>query len=316
MSSKSERRGHASLGYLTKEGFRGIRANKLMSLASVTVLLSCLVLIGAAFMSFVNINALLGAVSEQNVIMIFIQDEATEEQISAMGREIKANPNVERCKFISKEEAFPEVLESIGSAAALFDGMEDNPLPDAYEVTLDDMEQYDKTVSELKKLDNVLNIRQNRDFAQKLNTLKKTVGSISIAVIIVLLVVSLFIIANTVRVTMFSRRLEIMIMKSVGATKWFIRWPFMVEGMVLGVIAGVLSFGIVWGLYEALSNALASLLSALSAKPVPFTDYVGILLGAFVVTGILTGVFGSYVSMNKYLKEQDYDSENVSADHE
>lgn len=305
-----------SLGYLTKEGFRSIRTNKLMSLASVAVLMSCLVLIGAASMLFVNINSLLSAVSEQNVIMVFIRDEATDEQAKLMGEQINAISNVKKCDFISKEEAFPEILESIGSAAALFEGMEDNPLPDAYEVTISDMEQYDKTVSQLKKLDNVLNIRQNRDFAQKLTAVKRTVGSVSIAVIVMLLVVSLFIISNTVRVTMFNRRLEIMIMKSVGATKWFIRWPFMVEGMVLGIIAGFISLGIVWGLYEALSNAMMNFLSVLSSKPAPFTDYVWMMLGAFSITGILTGAFGSYISMNKYLKEQDYDSENVSTDSE
>ncbi len=316
MSRKPEKAGRASLSYLTKEGFRSIRFNKLMSLASVAVLLSCLVLIGAAFMMFVNINELLGAVSEQNVVMIFIADEANEEQEKAMGQQIEAIPNVSRCEFVSKEDAFPEVLQSIGSAAALFEGLEDNPLPDAYQVTLSDMEQYDQTVSQLKKLDNVLHIRQNRDFAKKLTAIKKTLGTVSVAVIIILLVVSFFIISNTVRVTMFNRRLEIMIMKSVGATKWFIRWPFMVEGMVLGVIAGVAALGIVWGMYEALSNALLSILSVLSSKPVPFKEYAGILLGAFVVTGVLTGAYGSYVSMNRYLKEQDYDSENVSMDHE
>ncbi len=314
MRNNSDQAGRASTGYLTKEGFRSIRSNKLMSLASVAVLMSCLVLIGAAYMLFVNVNSLLGTVSEQNVIMVFIQDEATEEQTKVMGEHIKAIGNVDGCTFISKEEAFPEILKSIGSAAALFDGMEDNPLPDAYEVTLKDMEQFDKTVAQLQKLDNVLNIRQNREFAQKLTSLKRTVGSVSIAVIVMLLVVSLFIISNTVRVTMFNRRLEIMIMKSVGATKWFIRWPFMVEGMVLGLIAGFVSLGIVWGLYEALSQAMMSVLSALSSKPLPFTDYVWVMLGAFSLTGILTGAFGSYMSMNKYLKEQDYDNENLSAD--
>ncbi|HBL41165.1 MAG TPA: ABC transporter permease [Ruminococcaceae bacterium] len=314
MRNKADRVGRASMSYLTKEGFRSIRSNKLMSLASVAVLMSCLVLIGAAYMLFVNINSLLGAVSEQNVIMVYIADEATDEQAEVMGRQIKSISNVSECEFVSKEEAFPEILESIGDAAVLFEGMEDNPLPDAYEVTLDDMEQYDQTVAKLQKLDNVLNIRQNREFAQKLTAVKRTVGSVSVAVIIMLLVVSLFIISNTVRVTMFNRRLEIMIMKSVGATKWFIRWPFMVEGMVLGVIAGLVSLGIVWGLYEALSDAMMSILSVLSSKPVPFVDYVWVMLGAFTLTGILTGAFGSYMSMNKYLKEQDYDSENVSVD--
>ena len=316
MSSKPEAAGRASLGYLTKEGFRSVRTNKLMSLASVAVLLSCLVIVGAAYMVFVNINAMLGSVSKQNVIKVFILDEATDDQIREMGMKIESIPNVDKCVFISKEEAFPEVLDSIGSAAALFEGLGDNPLPHEYEVTVNDMEQYDQTVEQLQKLEHVEGIGENRILARRLTIIKRTMGSISISVIIILLIVSLFIISNTVRMTMYSRRLEIMIMKSVGATKWFIRWPFMVEGMILGVIAGVAALGIVWGLYEALSNALTSVLSVLSAKPVSFDKYVGILLSAFVITGVLTGAFGSYVSMNRYLKEQDYDSENVSMDHE
>lgn len=314
MSNKSsyEKNGSVSMGYLTKEGFHNIRSNKLMSIASVAVLMSCLVLIGVAYMLFVNINKVISDISQQNVIMVFITDDSTDEQIAQMGEKIESIPNVAKSRFISKEEAFPEVLDSIGSAAALFDGMEDNPLPDAYEITLEDMALYDDTVSELSMLDNVLSLRQNRDFAKRLTDLRKTVSYISIGVIVMLLVVSLFIISNTVRVTMYNRRLEITIMKSVGATKWFIRWPFMIEGIVLGIISGLVSLGVVWGLYEASAKTIMDFLNVLSAKPADFMDYLPIMLTAFVAVGVVTGAFGSILSMNKYLKEQDYDSENVS----
>ena len=312
MSKNTEKSGSASLTYLTKEGFRNIRSNKLMSLASIAVLMSCLVLIGVASLLFININIMLGDISQQNVIMVYIQDDATDEQIEQMGAEIKAMSNVDTSTFIPKEEAFPEVMESIGTAAALFEGMESDLLPDAYEVTLKDMELYDETVSSLEQLDNIIQLRHNRDFAQQLTTLRTTAGYISIAVIAMLLVVSLFIISNTVRVTMYNRRLEIRIMKSVGATKWFIRWPFIVEGIVLGVIAGIVSLAIVFGIYEAGIRAVGNILSILSSKPAPFADYALYMLVAFVATGVITGAIGSIVSMNKYLKEQDYDSDNVS----
>lgn len=312
MSSKTERGGSASLTYLTKEGFRNIYSNKLMSLASVAVLMSCLVMVGVAFMLFVNIDKLLGDISRQNVIMVYINDEATDEQIETMAQEIESFGNIKQLTFKPKEEAFPEVMESIGTASALFEGMESDLLPDAYEITVDDMEKYDETVSKLEGLENVLQLRHNRDFAKQLTDIRTTAGTISIAVIAMLLVVSLFIISNTVRVTMYNRRLEIRIMKSVGATKWFIRWPFMVEGIVLGIISGLVSLGLVYGIYSAGVSAIGDMLSLLSAQPAEFRNYAVMLLVAFLAVGIITGTLGSVVSMNKYLKEQDYDTDNVS----
>ena len=312
MSNKSERGGSASLTYLTKEGFRNIRSNSLMSLASVGVLMSCLIMIGVAFLLFVNIDSMLGDISQENVIMVFIEDDATDDEIVEMGRKIRDIENVQEAVFVPKEEAFPEVMESIGSAAALFEGMESDLLPDAYEITLNDMEKYDASVKELEKLDNVIQLRHNREFASQLTNIRTTGGYISIAVILMLLVVSLFIISNTVKVTMYNRRLEIKIMKSVGATKWFIRWPFIVEGIVLGVISGLISLGIVFVIYFFASDAVADISGVFAVKPIPFKDYVLVMLAAFVATGVITGAFGSIVSMNKYLKEQDYDSDNVS----
>ena len=312
MSNKSERGGSASRTYLTKEGFRNIRSNSQMSLASVGVLMSCLIMIGVAFLLFVNIDSMLGDISQENVIMVFIEDDATDDEIVEMGRKIRDIENVQEAVFVPKEEAFPEVMESIGSAAALFEGMESDLLPDAYEITLNDMEKYDASVKELEKLDNVIQLRHNREFASQLTNIRTTGGYISIAVILMLLVVSLFIISNTVKVTMYNRRLEIKIMKSVGATKWFIRWPFIVEGIVLGVISGLISLGIVFVIYHFASDSVADISGVFAVKPVPFKDYVLVMLAAFVATGVITGAFGSIVSMNKYLKEQDYDSDNGS----
>lgn len=298
---------NGSLGYLTREGFRNLYVNRLMSIASISVLFSCMVMIGAAFMIMVNINMFIGSVEDQNVIMVFVEDEATEEQTKALGESIKAQDNVSKCTFISRESSFEQLKNDMGDSSVLFEGLDSNPLPDAYEVVLEDQELFDETVESLAKLDNVLHIRENRQLAAKLSGLRNTVSYVSIGIISLLLIVSLFIVSNTIRITMDSRRLEINIMKSVGATRWFIRWPFMVEGMMLGVISGVLALLAVWAIYAAVSRSLASMLSGLGMTSVaPFGKYALILLAVFLGLGLVSGAFGSAVSITRYLKEKEF----------
>ena len=298
---------NGSLGYLTREGFRNLYVNRLMSIASISVLFSCMVMIGAAFMIMVNINMFIGSVEDQNVIMVFVEDEATEEQTKALGESIKAQDNVSKCTFISRESSFEQLKNDMGDSSVLFEGLDSNPLPDAYEVVLEDQELFDETVESLAKLDNVLHIRENRQLAAKLSGLRNTVSYVSIGIISLLLIVSLFIVSNTIRITMDSRRLEINIMKSVGATRWFIRWPFMVEGMMLGVISGVLALLAVWGIYAAVSRSLVSMLSGLGmTSVVPFGKYALILLAVFLGLGLVAGAFGSAVSITRYLKEKEF----------
>lgn len=298
---------NGSLGYLTREGFRNLYVNRLMSIASISVLFSCMVMIGAAFMLMVNINMFIGSVEDQNVIMVFVEDEATEEQTKALGESIKAQDNVSKCTFISRESSFEQLKNDMGDSSVLFEGLDSNPLPDAYEVVLEDQELFDETVESLSKLDNVLHIRENRQLAAKLSGLRNTVSYVSIGIISLLLIVSLFIVSNTIRITMDSRRLEINIMKSVGATRWFIRWPFMVEGMMLGVISGVLALLAVWGIYAAVSRSLVSMLSGLGmTSVVPFGKYALILLAVFLGLGLVAGAFGSAVSITRYLKEKEF----------
>lgn len=298
---------NGSLGYLTREGFRNLYVNRLMSIASISVLFSCMVMIGAAFMIMVNINMFIGSVEDQNVIMVFVEDEATEEQTKALGESIKAQDNVSKCTFISRESSFEQLKNDMGDSSVLFEGLDSNPLPDAYEVVLEDQELFDETVESLAKLDNVLHIRENRQLAAKLSGLRNTVSYVSIGIISLLLIVSLFIVSNTIRITMDSRRLEINIMKSVGATRWFIRWPFMVEGMMLGVISGVLALLAVWAIYAAVSRSLVSMLSGLGMTGVaPFGKYALILLAVFLGLGLVAGAFGSAVSITRYLREKEF----------
>ncbi len=292
----------ASLKYLTKEGFRNVWVNRLMSLASVSVLMACLVIIGLGAMIFFNINSLLDNIERQNVIMVYVADEATEEQTAAMGGYIENMNNVQSVIFVSKEEAFEAQLESMGEDAALLEGLDENPLPDAYKVVVTDLTQFDKTVEELKSMDFVDTVRENSDIADKLIDIRKAVTIVIAGMVGLLFVVSLFIISNTIRITMFSRKLEISIMKAVGATNWFIRWPFMIEGMLLGIISGLLSFGVLAGLYQGMVYVFKDMLSLFT--PVAFGEYAGYILLIFMGIGIFTGSFGSLISMGKYLKEQ------------
>ena len=293
------------IGYLTKEGFRNIRVNHLMSIASIAVLMSCLVMMGAAFMVIVNVNNVMSEIESQNVVMVYLKEEVQGEAITEMREKITLMQNVKKCEFVDKETAFKQQLEELDTDATYFEGVE-NPLPDLFKVSVSDMTKFDKTVAELKTLDGVDSVRDNREIAQTLVKIRQTIFYVSIGVIAVLLLISLFIIANTVRITMYSRRLEINIMKSVGATNWFIRWPFMVEGMVLGAISGILSLAVVWGLYRLVQPSVSSMLTMVSRgfTTVSFLDYVVYILVAFLVIGIVSGGIGSLISIQKYLKER------------
>lgn len=292
----------ASLKYLTKEGFRNIWVNRLMSLASVSVLMACLVIIGLGAMIFFNIDALLDTVERQNVVMVYVADEATDEQTSQLGNQLKTLDNVDNCVFVPKEDAFQAQIEAMGDDAVLLEGLEENPLPDAYKVVVSDLTQFKATVNSIKKLDFVDTVRENSDVADRLISIRKGVSAVIIGMVSLLFIVSLFIISNTIRITMFSRKLEISIMKAVGATNWFIRWPFMIEGMFLGIIAGLVSFGVLAGLYQGMVYVFKDLLAIFT--PVGFGAYAGCILLLFMAIGIFTGSFGSLISMGKYLKEQ------------
>ncbi len=296
----------SSLRYLFKEGFRNTWSNRMMSIASICVLMSCLVLIGCASMIFLNIESLLGRIEEENVVMVYVKDDTADADVTAMGTQLESIDNVKEVEFVPKEEAWADQLATMEEAQAKFftEISSDIPLPDAYKVTVDDLTYFDNTVEQIETLDHIDTIRENKDLAEKLVTIRHGVEVISIVIVAVLLAISVFIIQNTIKLTVYSRRLEISIMKSVGATNSFVRLPFVVEGMILGFISGVVSLGLVWGFYEFAINQFGDLLSSLGLEALNFADFALPMLGIFIAIGIITGVGGALLSMGRYLNKE------------
>ncbi len=296
----------SSLKYLIKEGFRNTWTNRMMSIASICVLMSCLVLIGSASMIFLNIDSLLSRIEEENVIMVYVANGTTDEDIALMDANIKAAGNIKETQFVPNEEAWAEQLDTMEEAQAEFFTQisSEIPLPDAYKVTVENLDQFDQTVEKLKALDHVDTIRENKNLAQKLVAIRQGISVIAIVIISVLFVISLFIISNTIKLTVYSRRLEISIMKSVGATNSFVRLPFVVEGIILGITSGVISLGFVWGIYELAVKEFAELIASLNLEALAFMDYALPMLGIFIAIGIVSGVGGSLITMRKYLNKE------------
>ena len=159
---------NGSLGYLTREGMRNLYVNRLMSIASVSVLFSCMVMIGVAFMIMVNINMFIGNVEDQNVIMVFVDDSATKAEEDELGASLRGLSNVRECTFVGKDSGFAQLKDEMGDSSVLFDGLDENPLPDAYEVSLKDTDKFDDTVKRISELPHVLHIRENRQLAKQL----------------------------------------------------------------------------------------------------------------------------------------------------
>ncbi len=300
----------ASLGYLTREGFRNIWVNRLLSLATIVVLISCLIIVGSGSLIFLNINAVLDLIEGQNVVMVYVNDNADDYMTQTLGVQLEAHTNISDVEFVPREEAFQRQIEAYGDKANLLEGLSPEILPDAFKVTVKDLEMFDATVGEIKGYENVLQVRENSDLASKLASIRNAVTYISIGIVAILFFVSLFIVSNTIRITIYNRRLEISIMKAVGATNAFIRWPFMVEGILLGLFSAILALGIQYGVYSVASIWLGNILSMLGGEVVNFLDYVWVIFGIFAFIGVVIGAFGSIISLNKYLKEHSNVVEN------
>ena len=294
--------------YLVREGLRNAWANRLMTLASVGVLVCCLVLMASAVLVSVNISHAMKWLQDQNVVMVFLNSTVSGSDasytVSDVRNQILSVDNVDEnnIEFISKEEGFQSLLDRFDEKLKIIDSLGDtaNILPDAFRVGFKDPTRYETTVQQLKNLDVVYTVRDNRKYAEKLMGINKTVTVVGVWIVGLLLVVSLFIITNTIKLTMMVRKLEISIMKSVGATDWFIRMPFLVEGIVIGLTAGILSFALVSYIYSAATSAISSIMSA---GALPYMSMIWWLLLAFVGSGVLSGALGSLFSISKYLKD-------------
>lgn len=297
----------SSLGYLIREGFRNIKQNSFMAIASILVLISCLLLSGAAYLTFVNVNELFNWADSQNIAVVWVVESADDATVEALGSTLQSMANINEVTAIPKEETLQNYASVVPEAT--FESLqgENNPMLDAFQVTFNDQTIMDQTIAEISALAEVDDVSYDNDIREVLIGIRDAVMKIGGVIILMLLAVSLFIISNTIKLTVYSRRLEIGIMKSVGATKAFIRFPFVVEGMVLGFTAGLFSFGILYLVYARLATVVTigqirfvgmDIVGLSSVMPV----WAELLLG-FLVIGTLTGMLGSGISIGRYLKE-------------
>jgi len=293
-----------SFSYLVKEGFRNIWTNRLMSFASIGVLICCLLLMGSAALVSVNITSVMELLGKQNVIKVFLVDGLTQEQTEQMEDIIKGVGNIDTIEFVDRKAAYQSIVSRMTDQPELILAIDDTGdfLPDAYSITLIDNGKYSETVTILQSLDNIYTVSDKSDLAAKLESINQVVSVVSVWIVGLLFIVSLFIITNTIKLTMYVRRLEISIMKSVGATDWFIRLPFLVEGIIIGLISGLVAFGLVTYVYLTATSAVSTVLSVGSL--IAYSELWGWCLLAFPCIGVLVGAVGSLISIRKYLLKE------------
>ena len=276
-----------------------------MSIASIGVLISCLLMTGIAGLLSLNLSETMESFEGNNVTTVFLDESLPSLTAVKVGEELKRLDNIAECTFVPKDDGLANIMASMeGDSDALFYGLQglENPLPDSYTISMVDLSQYDATIAAIEAVEGVDHVQSIRDVAAKLSNLDRLVRYCSIGIVVVLGVVSLFIISNTVKVTMFSRRMEINIMKSVGATNGFVRIPFIIEGMVIGMLSGSVSATVLYFAYDkavAVVYGIAPFLSIVDIHP-----YVWMLYTAYIVVGMLFGMMGGLISISKYLKKE------------
>ncbi len=287
--------------YLTKEGIRNLWCNRMMTFASIGVLVSCMLLSGGSMLISLNIANILKQVEKNNLVMVYLNDEVSELEAIKVGTAMESISNILEKELVTRDEALRQMMEKVENADALLEELlQDNPLPNSYRVTLADLSKYDQTVEELKALDYVQSVRGEGETSQRLVQIEQTITGVLLWIILLLMIVSLFIITNTIRVTMYNRRREISIMKSVGATDWFIRIPFIVEGAIIGVLSALVATLLLGYAYTNIDWGNGMVLWDLVA----FENYKMWFLSAFMVAGIVFGSIGSVISIGRYLKDE------------
>ena len=288
------------LGYLIKSGFTGVFSHGLMSFATVTITMACLIIMGSFGLLVVNINEMIADLESENEVVAFIDENLTEEEARAIEPLIEAVPNVAGAEFMSRAEAMENFQEDYDPE--LFDSLDESVFRHRYIIHLTDISLTAQTKTDLEAVDGVADVNAHLDYAQGFITARNIVSIVSLALIVILIIVSFFIMTNTIKLATFTRREEIAIMRMVGASNGFIRCPFIVEGLVLGVLGSLLAFIIEWGLYSLLLNRVMGGVASTLISLVPFSAVMWPLLIAFLGVGILVGIFGGSSAIRNYLK--------------
>ncbi len=305
MSRKTQkpkrRNSKTGISYFWSEGIHNIFLNGFMSFAAVTIILACLLITGSTVLISYNVDLNIKNLQEDSEIMLFIDESYTDEQAKDIQKELEKIKNVNTVQFQSAEESLDDLRSQLGSDSDILDGYnaDNNFMRNAYRVTLKNLESAEQTSQQIKKIDGVAKVVIQETTMQMLVNVQKVFRIVSFTLIAALGAISIVIISNTVKLAMFARREEIAIEKMVGATNWFIRWPFVIEGMVLGFISGGLAALAEWGIYEKLVITVTSAIPQFEMAQ--FHEFGMPLVFIFLGAGIIIGVGGSVLSMRRFL---------------
>lgn len=290
-----------NISYLLKEGIRGMFLHGFRSFAAVCVTVACLIIMGSFCLISINLRAMVADYENENKILVYIDDTYTEAEAKSVGSRINMILNVHKAEFVSRQQALENYIATQDDPA-LFEGLSSDTLRDRFEVTLADNTLVDDTVKQLEGITGVSDISVKYDIMEGFQTLQSVLDVASFSIILILFVVSLFIVSNTVKLAMYDRKEEIAIMRMVGATNGFIRFPFVVEGFFLGILGSVVAFFAEWGIYNGLQARIEALDTLHMFTIIPFAEFFAVLLIAYLITGFLVGVVGSMLSIRKFLQ--------------
>ena len=281
------------LGYLVGEGFRNVFKNKKSTGASLMIMCATMLIFGLFFVIGENVNHMVKEVESQQGMQVFLNKEVTEAQITQVGEQIRKLDNVGKVEYVSKEDALDSLKVRFGDKGDLLNGYyEKNPLKPSYVVTLTDLEKSDEVKAQIEGLENVSNIEVRDKTIEALINVANGIRIVSGVILVLLIVISVFIIANTIKLTVHARRKEISIMKYVGATNGFIRWPFIVEGMIIGIISALISILLLGLSYNFATEKLltSSITSMVEFSLLTFSDIFGLVMMVYLGLGIGIGI--------------------------
>ena len=289
-----------NLGYLCKEGIRGIFLHGFMSFAAVCVTVACLLIVGSFSALTHNLSLIIEDLNKTNEVMVYIEDTLTDAEARSVGTKINRVENIANAEYISREEALEQFIADHAETDA-FQGVSADTLRHRFRVTLKDNRLLNETKMNLEAVPGVGSVKASEELAAGFITMQDVVEVVSLGIIVVLLIVSLLIISNTVKLAVYDRRDQIAIMKMVGATNGFIRLPFLVQGFILGMIGAGIAFGLEWLLYDALLAEINEVDMVGMFRLVPFTELLVPLVPLFAGAGMAVGVMGSWISIRKFM---------------
>ncbi len=289
-------------GYYISEGFHSIFTHGFMSFAAVCMIVACLIIMGSFTLLAVNLDNMLGDLENENEMLVYIDDSLNEEQARALQPRLAQVDNVSQLTFVTREAALEDFRSKRESNADLLDDLPDDTLRDRYRVHVVDIERMAQTKEALEAVEGVAWVRAAIEIADGFVLVRNIATGVALALVGVLLVVSLFIIANTIKLATFYRREEIAIMKMCGATDGFIEWPFVVEGMILGLTGAFIAFFVQWGLYQLVAKLAVQGNGLSLVTMISYTSMSTTILAVFCSVGAVIGVGGSLLAIRKFLQ--------------